>query len=166
MKTKLHALLCLLACQLIIVVCAWSESATTELVVHAYVTKSCRIFTQQELTTTGLRQDGEWFGVTSFGNGAESCPTGSLPQIVVEPKSYYPIIDTRPLNGRPEQSGQFIHTEVIFTPGPSGFGAKATHEVLNAPQKSNFKPTSEIASPDESTRSADEQTSLRITIHF
>lgn len=166
MKTKPYALAYLLVCDLTIVVCAWSESVSTELVVQAFVTKSCRIFTKHELTTAGLMQNGEWFSPTSVDNLAGSCPTSSLPQIVVEPKSYYPTINTGSLNGLPEQLGHVIHTEVIFTNTPSGLGAKATHQVLDTPQNSNFKRISEIGSPAEGKPSGDEQDSLRITIHF
>jgi hypothetical protein len=136
------------------------------MIVTATVTKSCRISTKHELTTAGSMQNGEWFSPTSVDNREGSCPTGSLPLILVEPKSHHPIINAHSLNGLQEESGHVIHTEVIFTDTPRGLGARATHQVLDTPQNSNFKRNSEIGSSAEGKTSGDEQDTLRITIHF
>jgi hypothetical protein len=165
-KIKQYALFYLLVCDLTIVAWAWSEPVSTEMIVTATVTKSCRISTKHELTTAGSMQNGDWFNPSSVDNLAGSCPTGSLPQIVVERKSPSPTINTGSLNGLPEQLGHVIHTEVIFTDTPSGLGAKATHQVLDTPQHSNFKRISEIGSSVDGKPSGAEQDSLRITIHF
>jgi hypothetical protein len=165
-KIKQYALFYLLVCDLTIVVWAWSEPVSTEMIVTATVIKSCRISTKHELTTAGSMQNGEWFSPTAVDNREGSCPTGSLPLILVEPKSHHPIINADSLNDLQEESGQVIHTEVIFTDTPSGLGAKATHQVLDTPQNSNFKRISEIGPSVDGKPSVAEQDTLRITIHF
>ena len=166
MKTKQCALSCLLICDLTLAVCAWSESVSKEMVVAAYVTKSCRISTKHELTAAGLIQNEGWFRPTAADNRAGLCRTGALPQIVMEPKNHLPTINTDPLNGLPDQSGHVIYTEVIFTDTPAGLGAQVMHHVLDIPNNNKSRRISGIGAPDESKDSGDDHATLKITIHF
>jgi hypothetical protein len=165
-KTKQYTLSYLLACDLAIVACAWSESVTTEMIVSATVTKSCRISAMHDLTTAGLIHNSDWFDLTSADNREGSCPSGSLPRVIVEPKSYHPIINKDSENGLLERSGHVTHTEVIFTPTPRGLGAKVAHRLLDTPQDSESRHISENGSSAEGKPSGDEQATFKITIHF
>ena len=161
-----YAVSYLLFCNLTIVACAWSESVSAEMAIKAMVIKSCRMSTTLDLLTAGLIRNREWIGPTLMDNHAGSCPTGSLPQIIVEPKSSVPNVHMDSLNGLPEYLRNVIRTEVTFTTIPTGIGAKATHRLVQTPRNSNLKLTSEIGFPAESAQSGEEQSSLTITIHF